>query len=263
MKIQIKSDLHWENEAHKTRLLISGQKDSSYVSPDAEVLVLAGDIVNANEYQLNYLLYKFKDIKIPIFYVPGNHEYWGSSFLDARNLLRKKLSGTNITLLDKSSSLIKKGDEEVLFIGATLWTNLTNPNKSLIASQTKDFKEIRGMTTDLWSKTHFEEITYIEKTLSYGGYRYMKKVVLSHYLPSMKSVPERFKGNELNCIFVAEDMERVILEHAPELYIHGHTHDSNDYKMGDTRVISNPKGAQYMDFNGLNPTYNNELVIEI
>lgn len=29
---------------------------------------------------------------------------------------------------------------------------------------------------------------------------------------------------------------------APELWIHGHVHAKQDYRVGDTRVIANPRG---------------------
>jgi hypothetical protein len=40
--------------------------------------------------------------------------------------------------------------------------------------------------------------------------------------------------------------------------MHGHTHDSADYRVGETRVVCNPRGY------GLeNPSYDPALVIEV
>lgn len=264
MNIQLKSDLHWEHEVHQTRAIVSAEKDSAYVSPEADVLVLAGDMINATESHIDYLSYKFKDVKIPILYVPGNHEYWHQNYTDARNLLKKKLFCSNIKLLDPHSIIIKdKDEEEVLFVGATVWTNLSNPMKAMIAQRTRDFQNIKGISVDSWTNKNIEEIAYIEKILNYEDFHYMKKVVITHYLPSYRSVPSRFLRDDANCIFVATDMERVIHECQPDLMLHGHTHDSNDYLIGKTRVVSNPKGRWFSDFNGLNPTYNNEFIITI
>ncbi len=259
MKIQLKSDLHWEHDVHATKLVLSPEQDSNYVSPEAEVLVLAGDMINATDSNVDYLLWKFKDVKIPIFYVPGNHEYWHQSFLYVREYLEKKLAGTNIILLDRDSIIYK----DTVFIGATLWTSLHDPMKALIAKQSRDFQTIKDLTVNYWHNRHIDDISYVEKVLNYHVDSGLKKVVINHYLPSYRSVPERFKGDAGNCIFVAEDMERVIAEYQPELVLHGHTHDSNDYLLGETRVVSNPKGRWYGDFNGLNAKYNNALIIEI
>ncbi len=265
MNIQLKSDLHWEEDVHSTRVIPSSpEMDDNYVSPKADVLVLAGDMINAKEAHIDYLLHRFKDITIPILYVPGNHEYWDCNFIDAKDLLKKKLKDTNITLLDRDDAFIvdEQGDQAI-FVGATLWTNLIRPDKAFIAGRTKDFERIKGMTTNSWSNRHVHELAHIERILDYRDYKDYKKVVITHYLPSSKSVPPQHKGNDLNCIFVADDAEGIIVQHQPELWLHGHTHDSNDYLIGKTRVVSNPKGRWYSYFNGLNAKYNNELILTI
>jgi predicted phosphodiesterase len=265
MKIQLKSDLHWENTMNHTYAVCSPERNDAYVHPDADVLVLAGDIINAMDYQIDYLLHKFKDVKIPILYVPGNHEYWHTTYREGRELLEKKLSGTNITLLDQDWYIpaTKDGKNDVVFVGATLWTSLANPQKEFIAKQTRDFKEIKNLTTQAWHYRHLNDIDRIEGVLDLPAFFGAKKVVVSHYLPSHNSVPEKFKGHEMNCIFVAEDAERLIAEYEPELWLHGHTHDSNDYMLGKTRVISNPKGRLKHTGGFENWNYNNALVIEI
>ena len=36
----------------------------------------------------------------------------------------------------------------------------------------------------------------------------------------------------------------LIEERQPALWVHGHTHDSCDYRVGNTRVICNPRGYE-------------------
>lgn len=58
---------------------------------------------------------------------------------------------------------------------------------------------------------------------------------------------------------------------APDLWLHGHVHDSFDYNVGRTRVIANPAGyllnrrfAQTRDeFKFENETFNPNLIVEI
>jgi Icc-related predicted phosphoesterase len=44
-------------------------------------------------------------------------------------------------------------------------------------------------------------------------------------------------------------MEEFILEHQPRLWIHGHTHETFDYRIGKTRIICNPRGYAPNDMN--------------
>ncbi|TSE13470.1 hypothetical protein C1D09_003815 [Mesorhizobium intechi] len=72
-------------------------------------------------------------------------------------------------------------------------------------------------------------------------------IAATHHLPHAKSIPSRFEGDLLNAAF-ASDLSEVIESGRPALWVHGHTHDSCDYKVGSTRIICNPRG--YEDENG-------------
>jgi hypothetical protein len=51
-------------------------------------------------------------------------------------------------------------------------------------------------------------------------------------------------------------MEDFILQHQPRLWIHGHTHESFDYKIGKTRVVCNPRGYAAIEENkGFRPDF--------
>jgi hypothetical protein len=86
-----------------------------------------------------------------------------------------------------------------------------------------------------------------------------KTVVITHHLPSMSSVAERYKQDLLSACFSSE------LAHLfgkMSLWIHGHTHDSCDCEMNGTRVVCNPRG--YVRSNHAeNPEFNPSLIIEI
>jgi len=45
----------------------------------------------------------------------------------------------------------------------------------------------------------------------------------------------------MNAFFVC-DMASQVGEHQPKLWIHGHSHDRCDYRLGKTRVVANPLG---------------------
>ena len=68
-----------------------------------------------------------------------------------------------------------------------------------------------------------------------------KRIIVTHHLPSVRSIPVRFSRSPLNPAF-ALDLEALITVYQPDLWIHGHTHDACDYRLGDTRVVCNPRG---------------------
>ncbi len=68
-------------------------------------------------------------------------------------------------------------------------------------------------------------------------------VIMSHHAPSFQSTHERFKNDPYNFCFASELSEEILaLPKPPKLWIHGHMHDACDYMIGETRVVSNPRG---------------------
>ena len=66
-----------------------------------------------------------------------------------------------------------------------------------------------------------------------------KTVVISHHGPHPLSVHPRYVGEALNAAFVSNLTE---LLPKGDLWIHGHVHDSFDYRVGRCRVVANPLG---------------------
>ena len=66
-------------------------------------------------------------------------------------------------------------------------------------------------------------------------------VGITHFAPSLRSVAPQFAGSPVNACFVS-DLDAHILRWQPALWLHGHTHDSFDYRIGSTRIVCNPRG---------------------
>ncbi len=45
----------------------------------------------------------------------------------------------------------------------------------------------------------------------------------------------------MSCMY-ATNLEDFILDTSPVAWFHGHSHDAMDYRIGNTRVTSNPRG---------------------
>ncbi|NMG42644.1 hypothetical protein GPA22_02705 [Aromatoleum toluvorans] len=66
-------------------------------------------------------------------------------------------------------------------------------------------------------------------------------VVVTHHAPSIQSIPPRFRADLVSAAY-ASNLEALIEEHQPALWVHGHSHTACDYRIGATRIIANPKG---------------------
>ena len=64
-------------------------------------------------------------------------------------------------------------------------------------------------------------------------------MVITHYGVHRQSIHRRYAGDLVNAGFVSNFGP--LLDKA-DLWIHGHAHDSFDYRVGRSRVVVNPRG---------------------
>lgn len=265
MKIQLASDLHLERLPESLR-----EKAPTLITPPPGVnlLVLAGDIHNdCAGIEL------FRDWPVPVLYVPGNHEFYGVGWPGALEHMRRACEGSAVTLLDKDEAVI----DGVRFLGATLWTDFrinrgVSPEVSMraVESGLLDFFEIRTQMGLLRASNtrdeHLNARSWLRRELHkpFEG----KTVVITHHAPHPLSVHPRFVGHELTPAFVSDLSEEFF--HA-DLWLHGHVHDSFDYRVGKARVVANPAGyvLNRAATNGgqepiwENKTWNPSMVVEV
>lgn len=231
MKIQILSDIHIEFESFEI--------DFS----DADVVVLAGDI-HIGDKGIKWAIENIPDI--PVIYVLGNHEYYKQVYPKLIRKLRPLCQGTNVHLLENDSIVI----ESVEFFGCTLWTDfelLENPRVAGYECQQvmTDFKKIRIEPN--YSKLRSIDVALInKKSLIWLGEALKqstapKKVVVSHHAPSILSVPDRYKTDIVSSAY-ASNLDSFVAASNADLWVHGHLHESSDYKIGPVRVVCNPRG---------------------
>jgi predicted phosphodiesterase len=250
MKLSILSDLHLEFSTF------------SPFNTDADVIVLAGDIAKGTK-GIQWARSVFPEKEI--IYVPGNHEFYGVERMNTLEEMRIVAAETGIHLLDNAALEIGG----VRFLGATLWTDFClfgdeKKEAAMMAGQNglNDFRIIferaLGKFTPARSiELHEASVDWLTSMLDspFGG----KTVVVTHHLPSEKSVVDRFKKEWLSACF-ASDLDHLFGK--MDLWIHGHTHDNLDYETNGTRVICNPRG--YVTYRGQeNFDFNPALVVEI
>lgn len=250
MKLQIMSDLHFEFFSGKHKEFVNS------LPIVGDVLIVAGDVVNRSRLlveALDCLAKRFPNV----LYVPGNHDYWGEMAVSVGGLF-EHVEECNDNLVVLRNQIESSGQwssdlrmPSPVLRGTTLWFSKTG-NTEQMAYCWSDFNAIKEKRTWIYNQNKLAKVFLND---CHPG-----DIVVTHHLPSYRSVPARFKGEIANCFFVC-DMEQLILEKKPKLWIHGHTHDSCDYTLGETRIVCNPLG--YYGTSDQNKKFDPGLVIEV
>jgi predicted phosphodiesterase len=251
MKIQIVSDLHFE----------FGQLEDNYekiCKAEADVLILAGDITSQDTVVDDLLRFQ-DDSGKEIMFVPGNHEYYGSTRkrLDEEMLLTESINKKVHILLERDVCI-----GGVCFIGSTGWWD--GSSGSIGHQQKMGLNDFR-MVYDICDEGNLDGVVWGRKAQTYLSSRMywlrhhmpdMKLCVITHHFPHHRSIHPHFAGSPLNPCFY-NSWEWMIEKYRPEIWCHGHTHAPFDYTVGAsdghphlkdpedtkrTRVICNPQG---------------------
>jgi hypothetical protein len=183
-----------------------------------------------------------------VIYVAGNHEFYHGSWPQGLEYLKEEVkSYPNINFLEMQSVVI----DDVLFIGATLWTDMNNLDDLTVwevSRSMNDYRIIRNSEHAFRRLLPQDTVIQHKKTLDFfketiQTNKDKKIVVVGHHAPSKVSTKPRYVDDyHLNGAY-SSDLSNFILDH-PEikLWTHGHTHDNFDYQIGSTRVVCNPRG---------------------
>ncbi|HMN79855.1 MAG TPA: metallophosphoesterase [Burkholderiaceae bacterium] len=253
MKLNILSDLH----------LGFGAMDLP--ANGADVVVLAGDI-SRPRLAIDWAL-KFDK---PVLYVPGNHEFYGGSIDGTLAELQRLTAGTHVQVL-ADRELVIGG---VRFLGSTLWTDFAlfdDPGQRAAAkaeatSLLRDFSRIRLHESSAELFTPDDSAELFRHHAGWLAGRLASPhpgptVVITHHAPSRDSIHPRFAGSLLNTCFVSDATHLLRADRVP-LWIHGHTHDSFDYRVNGTRVVCNPRGYARDGVNE-NPAFDPDFIVEV
>jgi DNA repair exonuclease SbcCD nuclease subunit len=238
---------------------------------DADILILAGDILLAEILheipqpevlpdektwsQRQGLAYRFRSFiskvsqEFPqVLVIAGNHEFyhgrWNSSLL---HLQEEYSVYPNVKFLERECVIF--GD--VVFIGATLWTDMNKKDPitlqsikyamndfALIKNDTREYRKLQPEETVI---RHQTTLDYIHNTIN--KYKGKKFVFIGHHSPSRLSTHPKYTNDyEMNGGY-SSSLTQFIYDHPEiEYWIHGHTHHSFDYYLGQTNIICNPRG---------------------
>lgn len=259
MKFRLLSDLHLEFEDQKNLIECGGMQIPPLPRDNKTVLVLAGDIALADRpYTFKqFIIYASKQFK-DVIWILGNHEFYHTSLVRAHDKIKDELNNLNITnvhILERETMIV----EDTAFICTTMWTDMDyerNPATAfMIGSEfgLNDFKYIRNGTKKEPYKHALKVMDCVKEFKQSKMFIFeelrkhiaagLKTVVVTHHGPSYQSVAPEFQGNEFNPAYVSELGYDMLDVGGPNVWVHGHVHNSFDYMIGDvTRVVTNPRG---------------------
>lgn len=237
-------------------------------TPGAKVLILAGDVCEAihvkNNYDPNGIMFTGRPDLRPdrfmrffleecskyehVFYVMGNHEYYGGYLNKTIPHLRSILP-KNIHILDREVFFL----DGVAFLGGTMWTDFgnANPINMHIAKHSMyDYNSItmfnnqnnayHKLTPEKILEEHRMTKQFFEYVLK--EHRDSKVVSITHHAPSSISVEKSYKTHALTPCYYSDLSDVMLHNENLKFWIHGHIHTQSDYMIGETRVLANPRG---------------------
>jgi predicted phosphodiesterase len=262
MKLSLMSDLHLEFAPMDL--------------PGGDVLLLSGDILVADSltafHQRSEFANFFKQAVQKynkVFLIAGNHEHYYGKIDTSHAIIQKFLQEEGLQVAFLDNTCVPLNDEYVLF-GSTFWTDFNNNDFfacQAANSYMNDYRLImngdRSLIPHDTVLLNVEARAALQSALEF--YKTKKFVVMTHHLPDMLSVNARFKPgiDVINYAYTNTGLKSLIEESEQiKFWFHGHTHDSCDYVLGNTRVVCNPRGYGRKGRNE-NPSFDVNLTIEI
>lgn len=227
MKIQYISDLHLESL--NNRMFFKKYP----VQPCADYLVLAGDIIPLNQIdQINFFLDHISHVFSKVFWVPGNHEFYGSDYQSYQSCnipIRE-----NVFLINSQSVIL----EEYELLCSTLWSNLDLNKRWFLQYHINDFKYIKYQKDYIdaldYNAFHIDALSSLENKLQTANPS--KTIVVTHHCPVMLSIPEQ---ENFSTVY-GSSLEELIVKYQPLYWIYGHTHTANEMiNIKNTSLITN------------------------
>jgi predicted phosphodiesterase len=230
---QFMSDLHCERT-------LDGK---TYSLPDfrksAPNLILAGDIGRLCDYSalLSLLRWLCAEYERVIF-IPGNHEFYGTSREHGLSLARSLCQelGDKFVFMDQAQLMV----EDTIVLGCILYSFIPTG-----VGLTNDFAQIDDWTVADHNKNHFHDISWLREKLrviaeSYPGKRV---IIVTHYAPTFLEAnhPSRHSSHYRYCFSSATLEIFKDWEGAGQVthWIFGHTHYNTVFSCNDTIVASN------------------------
>ncbi len=236
--------------------------------PGGDILILAGDIWTVRDMEpghgsvdkrLRYVRFCQEELSkyARALFIGGNHESYGYTIDRQDTTLASFLAAhaPNARLLSNAFEQIGG----VTFLGTPLWATcgVGNPVEEMaIGGGLNDFHLIRT-TADLpggaalkkvgnerrftprdANRLHQHAVAWLRDELP----RHDNVVVIGHHAPSFLSAGGEHHDRRLDSAYCS-NLHGLIEEHPQiKVWIHGHSHREERYRIGETAIVANPRG---------------------
>lgn len=239
MMIHVMSDIHFEHMHKEDGDEFFNNLENLLKNEPADVAVLAGDIcqIGKTERFWKSTMARLCGYYNKVIYIPGNHEYYRSSFKDADLFLNEvNLSANFSNLINLDYGHYEYKNQR--FIGGTMWFQ-DNQESRFIKRMMNDFNVISDFEPEVYER-HSRFLNSVVHSLK------PTDIVVSHHLPLPNCIDSIYEGSPLNQFFMTDISNRLDENNLPKLWIHGHTHVPVDFKhnvgVNAMRVYCNPYG---------------------
>jgi hypothetical protein len=237
IRLAIASDLHVE------------KGDWALPALDTDLWVLAGDV----GWGLDGMAWLARNLgSRRAVLIAGNREHWhhpeGTDPGTALAAAAAEIPG--LTFLRDRGAVFDVGGIQLRVLGCTLWTDyrLEGDQAGAMAragASMPDYRNGRGpdgapLTPEAVLAWNAASVRFLERELRrrHDG----PTLVVTHHLPSARSLKARRPDHAPTIVSVTE-LDRLIGESGPDLWVHGHSHRDCDYRIGRTRIVSRQRGG--------------------
>jgi len=200
--------------------------------PDADLIIMPGDLSDGDFDPVPWLLSTFSDAeRARLVYIAGNHDAYSVGLSGIPDRLRQLRDAADVITLDRE--VVEIDGQRI--VGCTMWSPLSPALDNLAG----DLAAIPGFSGDAWRAAHERDRVWLEESVTEGD------IVVTHHAPAWTGLDVRMQQNprlmSLSSGYFA-DMTDLIEQRRPAMWVHGHTHVTCEYEVGDTRVVSNAAG---------------------
>jgi len=225
--IQLASDLHLEFPEAASKM--------PPIPQNAPILCLLGDIGKVFDPNYEQFLMEQADRFQLVFVIAGNHEYYHSEVLEAKERIQQICDQhEHLVFLDKRSYVysVPHTEKRIKFLGCTLWTNILPRDWRLMQQVMNDYRliriaerkllEPRRITVQDTVQWHKEEVEWLKSEIDLSMDNPNETVcVLTHHSPIVKGtvLPSE---DSISC-GMASDVSHV-MKPCVTFWGFGHTH---------------------------------------
>lgn len=236
MKINVLSDLHLEQS--------SPSFECKTPNESCDALVLAGDIGDPSSPEYAAFLGSASVAYPRVFVVCGNHECWGKT-VDETLAAISAVCATfpNVVHLHRGQ-VIDLDEDDVRIIGATLWSDVSDEQRSDVGTFIADHRCIKQWGVEENNRTHRADAAFIQAEMEHAVRDGKHLVVVTHHAPSFVHTCKPEHAHSVLSSAFCTDL-RHLLRDPVVGWIFGHTHHSSMVRFGGTGgtvLVSNQRG---------------------